>query len=197
MHFDDRVADRRPIPIPSGFVVKKASKIWPTFDALSPVPVSATAIDTSPGPTIRELTRNTVGYACLRSWPRSRLRPGSRGPAASGLAWWIWPRLACGQRCGDRSCSDRVSGHHTGVEPPAAIRLRHRVSNLIERPPLGKASLPLGDVRNVVSEERDRPTFADYSRSRSAPEDDAGARFHPYRSSSRIACWRVTTRYQQ
>jgi hypothetical protein len=51
-----------------------------------------------------------------------------------------------------------------GVEPPAAIRLRHRVSNLNKRPALGKTALPLGDVRKVVSEERDQPAFADYSR---------------------------------
>jgi hypothetical protein len=55
----------RPIPIPSGFVVKKASNIRPTFVGSSPVPVSVTAISTLPGPSIRELTRNTRGRSMI------------------------------------------------------------------------------------------------------------------------------------
>ena len=51
-----------PNPIPSGFVVKKASKMRSTFAGSSPVPVSVTAISTLSGPSIRELTRNTRGW---------------------------------------------------------------------------------------------------------------------------------------
>jgi len=83
-------------------------------------------------------------------------KPGGKHDAAkkqryrSAYGVDVQPQRA-GNRRGNRLYSDRVSRSHTWAKPPAAIRLHHRVPNLNERPALGKAALPLSDVRKVMS----------------------------------------------
>jgi len=48
MCLDDRAADREPIPMPSGLVVKNASNSRPAFSGSIPMPVSRTATSTPP-----------------------------------------------------------------------------------------------------------------------------------------------------